>query len=48
MTFRQKTKRDSNMRIFSFDQRIVLEAFGKSFGQCTILQNVGVSQEYFE
>ena len=47
MAFRQKTKKDSNLRILSFDQRIVLDAFGKHFGQCVVLQNVGVSQEYF-
>lgn len=46
--FREKVNKDSNLKVLSFDQRILLELLtegGKSFA---ILQNLALSFDYYE
>lgn len=47
MVFREKANKDSNLKLVSFDQRIILELLSDSAKSFSILQNLALSFEYY-
>ena len=45
--FRQKTNKDSNLKLVSFDQRILIDLLAESAKNFSILQNLVISFDYY-
>lgn len=48
MVFREKVNKDSNLRLTTFDQRILFDIITENTKSIAIFQNFTYSYEYFE